>query len=222
MKQMKIFTLIELLIVIAIIAILAAVLLPALQAAMRKARGITCASQLKQIGTMHANYLNEFNDYVAVVYTGTSKNNVRNNNFNYFAHTYMSLPASQAHITNEYIIRKECEVFHCPDSPDWRNANSYSYNLRIFADFSWSGYCKRVTDLKQPSMTLFSSDWYKGDNNGFNYNAWFDPSTEVHKAWSNDKQRHNGFNNVLCLDGHVQAVKIDSVSPPRIFLGEHR
>ena len=153
MKQMKNFTLIELLIVIAIIAILAAVLLPALQNAMRKARGITCASQLKQIGTMHANYLNEFNDYVAVVYTGTSKYNVRNNNFNYFAHTYMSLPASQAHITNEYIIRKECEVFHCPDSPDWRNANSYSYNLRIFADFSWSGYCKRVTDLKQPSMT---------------------------------------------------------------------
>ncbi len=60
----RIFTLIELLIVIAIIAILASLLLPALNAAKRKAYSIACVSNLKNLGNLAVFYTDDNGGYI--------------------------------------------------------------------------------------------------------------------------------------------------------------
>ncbi|MBD3293195.1 MAG: DUF1559 domain-containing protein [Armatimonadia bacterium] len=56
------FTLIEMLVVVAIIAILAAILFPTFSRAMEKARQVTCASNLKQIGLAFLMYASDHDD----------------------------------------------------------------------------------------------------------------------------------------------------------------
>ena len=73
-RRLVLFTLLELLVVVAIIAILAAMLLPALNKARQRAHTSTCASQLKQIGSAHFLYSNDYDSYFIPVKIANSFN----------------------------------------------------------------------------------------------------------------------------------------------------
>ncbi len=222
-RQNFAFTLIELLVVIAIIAILAAMLLPALSAAKKKAQGISCLSNCKQIAYGMNIYCVDSQDLFpangiwvgAVTGEGKAVNFTDNTNADILVNPTISPLAS---------VIKSAGVYKCPgdvySADNGQRLRSISFNGALggkpTVGSAGHGYygsggnspgpAKKMANLNQPGP---SSVWGALDEHwdGITDAAFmFDPGmADGTQYWRDMPATYHGkYSNFSFLDGHSE------------------
>lgn len=221
MKTQSKFTLIELLVVIAIIAILSAMLLPVLNKARETAKTAKCTSNLKQLGSFHAQYINDYNDFIVkhLFPEYAIGNNVWYQRMQRIYNKGQVLYGDPA--TTPQVAGKRNTVWFCPSELNIIVPESnYTMNYYVCADFAYNCNIK-IGRLKKTSSTLWIADaaipaGLTQISNMYSITTWAF-ATGVPGVTKLGFQ-HNKTGNWLYFDGHVGSKK-PSVSRDNELLG---
>ncbi len=223
LRNRKMFTIIELLIVVSIIAILAAVLLPALNMVREKSRSINCSSNLKQVGLAFLQYANDYDDLVLYMKNSQSWPRYVLKNDGYVSNaTYLN--ASLGYLPRKAAI--------CPSDPGgWKEYDDFNrlwygmYGMAEWiANMGWKEdyvqqlgdfrsaangnkeRCYSIKQMKSPTRTQAAGDtYYQQGNTG---SCLFGNGSTSN---SNYSRRHLGKGNMLFYDGHVETMSKQSL-----------
>ena len=229
MKKRTLFTLIELLVVIAIIAILAAMLLPALQQARERGKGISCISNIKQFGFAMGVYCDANKEKLtAYNQNAAAENNTYNKNF-WSANVGGPLTATLGTgsrcvggVTNVKTQITDRHKLLCPSfviSPGDYLGNGFipSYGLNgniidshINGNPPLTGHVTRAR-FRAPAKTVI---WGEASSLTFQHNY----TTGKSSLPSTVKLRHNNATNVSFIDGHTATYKISAIPTNRRFI----
>lgn len=201
---LKVFTLIELLVVIAIIAILAAMLLPALGKAKETAKQISCASNLKQWGTVFLMYVGDNCDYFPLYKDGSQGVNP--------ASWVLSLSSDNKIDYSKFYCQSSKDVYSNTDANWGKYYYSYAYPISNCPQYGGAigGYdadaktypTAKLNRIVDPSGTMLLCEW--GDprtpSNNLPENNLGTGRFGYHGGWGKGS-------NLLSVDGSVQYFK---------------
>ena len=143
-RRKRNFTLVELLVVIAIIAILAGLLLPALTQARKKANGIACTSNQKQIVFGIISYSTTYSDKILTVDDRESGDNKKQ--------SYMSA------LSRAGVLKLSPKLIRCPDNkPNPEYGPSDRTQLEIFCyPANIYGWCSANNEFTNAAPSIVS------------------------------------------------------------------
>ncbi len=207
------FTLIELLVTIAVIAILAGMLLPALNSAREKARGINCTSNLKQIGTLELLYAEASDGYGPAFQDKIDTVLYRWQDFlmPYYKSGQPFAPNSyRKYLDASGKIYIPIGIFACPSSEaiDMNKDDIAHYGLNRYPSLSgaYQRPSRRILFTRRPSLRTYTGD------------VFYDSTITTDREFRYSKVEHMGFRhigrfNTNFVDGHCESRSINGIPP---------
>lgn len=230
------FTLIELLVVLAVIGILAAMLFPVFGRARENGRRTACASNLRQIGAGLLQYLQDYDEKMPRSFFGTTLGADTTTRSR-----YKWMDAIYPYVRNEQVFVCPSETGasyrwsgNLADGEETDNYGSYGQN----GTYSDAGdnqtpprssglYLISLSQIVQPAGTVWAGDINSRQGTDRSYgilwaNAGVQPAVKTpaddatipNGTRQLDKliERHLGTSNILFCDGHVKAMRLDTLA----------
>jgi prepilin-type N-terminal cleavage/methylation domain-containing protein/prepilin-type processing-associated H-X9-DG protein len=188
------FTLVELLVVVAIISILAALLLPTVGRAVQVAYSTSCANNLRQIGILHQQYVDDNRGWSFIFYDAA----IGWPNYVWYARLSNDLYLPK----NSY--KQRGNLLDCPG-----RVSASQYAMGNFMDYAYNpGAYARLSTAKRPSKYITF-----GDSKGYYFysSQWHGTTAEQSQIAAFE---HLDKSNTLFVDGHVEGLSFDFMPAP--------